>query len=55
MSDKNVRQSKINRRSKTPPSDDKKIHKGPDRRSGEERRKWIDRMQEIREKMEPHG
>jgi hypothetical protein len=51
MSDKDVRHSKIDRRSKTTPPDDKKIHKGLERRSGEERRKWIDRMQEIREKL----
>ena len=50
MSEKYVRRSEIDRRSNTTPTDEEQNYKGHVRRSGEERRKWIDRMQENQDR-----
>jgi hypothetical protein len=47
MSKKNVRCSEIDRRSKSASTDVKCAYADSERRSGKERRKWIDRMREI--------
>lgn len=51
MSDEDVRRSKIDRRSKLASDNVKSTYTGSERRSGNERRKWTDRMREIRSKL----
>jgi hypothetical protein len=51
MSGKNIRSSKIDRRSTPVSNERKKTYTGPERRSGSERRIWIDRTGEIRSKL----
>ena len=46
-----VRREKIDRRTKHSSDDDKIAYYGPERRSGRERRIWVDRTQEIMLKM----
>ena len=46
-----LRHSKIDRRSKHASVDRKHEYKGPERRSGSERRIWIDRIDEIHSKV----
>ena len=46
-----VRHSKINRRSEPISADGEHAYKGPDRRSGNERRIWVDKLSETRSKM----
>jgi hypothetical protein len=46
-----IRRSEIDRRSKLKSADVKSTYTGPERRSGNERRIWIDRISEIRSKM----
>lgn len=42
-----VRRTKMDRRETCELADEKCTYKGPERRSGTERRIWVDRMQEI--------
>ena len=47
MSNKDVRRSDKDRRSKPDSADKKSTYTGTERRSGKERRIWIDRIREI--------
>ncbi len=51
MSKKEVRRSEIDRRSKPNSADEKCTYTGREKRSGNERRKWVDRIDEIRSKV----
>ncbi len=51
MSETKARRSKIDRRSKDNSADPKSTYKGPEKRSGKDRRKWADRIQEIDSKI----
>jgi len=51
MSNKDVRRSEIDRRSKPDSADEKYSYTGPENGSGKERRKWIDSILEIRSKV----
>jgi hypothetical protein len=51
MSNKDVRSSENDRRSKPNSVDEKCTYTGPEKRSGKERRKWINRIDEIRSKV----
>ena len=46
-----VRQAKVDRRTKHGSDDEKKEYDGPERRSGKERRIWVDKVQEIKLKL----
>ena len=46
-----VRRSEVDRRAMHGLSDEAKAYSGPERRSGEDKRIWIDRVQEIFTKM----
>lgn len=51
MSNKDVRSSEKDRRSKPDSADKKSTYTGTERRSGKERRVWINRIREIRSKI----
>ena len=51
MSKKKVRRAEIDRRSKPNSADEKCAYTGPERRSGNERRKLVNRIDEIRSKV----
>ena len=46
-----VRQSDVDRRAMHGLNDEEKVYDGPERRSGKDRRIWVDRVQEIKTKM----
>lgn len=46
-----VRRVKVDRRTRHGSDDEKIAYEGPERRSGQERRIWVDRVQEIKLKM----
>lgn len=46
-----VRKAKVDRRKKSDTDDEKSIYKGPERRSGKERRIWVDKLTVIRSKI----
>jgi len=50
MADKDVRVSENDRRATPSSTHEKRVYKGPERRSGSERRKWINRIDEMRKK-----
>jgi hypothetical protein len=51
MSNKDVRKSEKDRRSEPDPADEKSAYTGTERRSGKDRRIWINRIREIRSKI----
>lgn len=48
---KDVRRVKNDRRAKQGSDDEEDVYDGPERRSGQERRIWVDRVQETKQKM----
>ena len=51
MTGKDFRRSETDRRSKLASADARPVYTGPERRSGNDRRIWIDRLREIRLKI----
>ena len=51
MSEQATGRSGIDRRSMHNSGPQKNLYTGPDRRSGNDRRVWVDRMQEINQKL----
>jgi hypothetical protein len=51
MSNKDARSSENDRRSEPNSADEKAAYTGPEKRSGSERRKWVNRIDEIRSKV----